>query len=314
MREIIVCWVALCFCFMDTSTALSQLLRGAESDSDSVIMHATSFVNLEEKLPTMFGYHVVMEGVVPQTDTEMTALVVLKYHGEFDSKKKLSLRAMQKRFFQIGEDFPYSGAFNERLQVNEEHFERYSHSIENTPSDWSKVKAFSAVEMMQNMQPWNLSILNAGMMSKQGPIDNTFAKYIAIADLTAAETNERGFQGTWLCKPSGAITWKMTVFFEKAYEFRPTFCRFSTHDSKLKGEALLDDKGSLAAETRSSWKRFGDLLLPLSAESKISRDSVRKHEELWKVEVDWLFGKDLTETFAVPESYVDEEKLRGRKR
>ncbi|HUP81189.1 MAG TPA: hypothetical protein VM260_21745, partial [Pirellula sp.] len=79
-------------------------------------------------------------------------------------------------------------------------------------------------------------------------------------------------RGTWVNKSGGQLVFKMQMFFDNKANYLPTAFLQTVHDGKLSGDDLLKDKVRLASNTRTTWKKFDNMLLPSHVESTICRN------------------------------------------
>ena len=179
---------------------------------------------------------------------------------------------------------------------------------------WAKVSAFYKIGLIQTMTPYLLPVFSKDFVSDQGPGENIFAIYLSKGTLAISEETQSGVRGTWVNKSGGQLVFKMQMFFDKKANYLPTEFLQTVHDGKLSGDELLKDKGRLASDTRTTWKKFGNnMLLPVHVESTISRNLDPDEYQTWKIDVEWKFGKDVnTELLVPPAKFTDEIELRKK--
>ncbi len=292
-----------------------QDTKKPDETGEQAEQYAFAFLNLDSVLPKQYAYRITMDGILPRKESQSIDSITLTYEGFFDVEADSYRQDMDRKIFRVEGDQLLEKAFTRRIKIKSDLYEQFSmqKGIVSEPS-WAKVSAFYKIGLIQTMTPYLLPVFSKDFVSGEGPGENIFAIYLGKGTLAISEETQSGVRGTWVNKSGGQLVFKMQMFFDKKLNYLPTEFLQTVHDGKLSGDALLKDKGILASDTRTAWKKVGDnMLLPAHVESTISRNGDPDEYQTWKIDVEWKFGKDVnTELLVPPDKFTDEIQLRKK--
>lgn len=294
-----------------------QSLKGQDANKphemgEQAEQYAFAFLNLDSVLPKQYAYRIMMDGVLPRKKTQSIDLAKLTYEGYFDVEADSFRQDMDRVIVRLDGDKIVDKTFSKRIKIKSDRYEQFSvqKGIVSEPL-WSKVSAFYKIELVQTMTPYLLPVFSKDFLSNNGPREELFAVYLGKGTLAISEETPSGVRGTWVNESGGQLVFKKQMFFDKKVNYLPTEFLQTVHDGKLSGDELLKDKGRLASDTRTTWKKYGDMLLPSHVESTISRNLDPEEYQTWKIDVEWKFGKDaVTDMIVPPAKFTDEIQLR----
>ena len=317
-RRILVLSILMCevlFVFLSFQTLKGQDAKKPDETGEQAEQYAFAFLNLDSVLPKQYAFRITMDGVLPRKKSQSIDSLTLTYEGCFDVEADSYRQDMNRMMFRVEGDQLLEKVFTRRIKIKSDRYEQFSmqKSIVSEPS-WAKVSAFYKIGLIQTMTPYLLPVFSTDFLSDEGPGENIFAIYLGKGTLAISEETQSGVRGTWVNKSGEQLVFKMQMFFDKKVNYLPTEFLQTVHDGKLSGDELLKDKGRLASDTRTTWKKFGNnMLLPVHVESTISRNLDPDEYQTWKIDVEWEFGKDVnTELLVPPVKFTDEIELRKK--
>ncbi len=307
--------VEVAFGFFSFQTLIGQDANKPDETGEQAEQYAFDFLNLDSVLPKQYAYRITMDGVLPRKETQSIDSATLTYEGYFDVEADSFRQDMNRVMFSVEGGHLVDKTFSRRIKIKSDLYEQFSvqKGTVSEPS-WAKVSAFYKIKLIQTMTPYLLPVFSKDFLSNNGPSEDLFAHYLSKGTLAISEETPSGVRGTWVNKSGGQLVFKMQMFFDKNVNYLPTEFLQTVHDGKLSGDELLKDKGRLASDTRTTWKKYGDnMLLPSHVESTISRNLDPDEYQTWKIDVEWKFGKDAnTELIVPPAKFTDEIQLRKK--